>query len=75
MVFLPQKSYRKGSYKINRLYLNKILSCEGPNTCSPLTGKGSPEACQRDYKLLVDLSPNFTLFLAASLMLFSPHAG
>ena len=28
-------------------------------TCSALTGKGSPEACQRDRKLLVDFSPQF----------------
>ena len=31
--------------------------------CSTLIGKGSPEAYQRDWKSLVDFSPNFTLFL------------
>ena len=41
--------------------------------CSASIGKGSPEACQRDWKSLVDFSPNFRLFLDASLIIFSPH--
>ena len=44
------------------------------NICSASTGKGSPEACQRDSKSLADFSPNFTLFLDASLIILSPHA-
>ena len=42
--------------------------------CRATTGKGCPEACQRDYKSLADFSSNFTLFLDASLIIFSPHA-
>ena len=38
------------------------------------TGKGCPEACQKDQKSPADFSSNFTLFLDASLIIFSPHA-
>ena len=44
------------------------------NIFSASTGKGCPEAGQKDYKSLADFSSNFTLVLNASLIIFSPHA-
>ena len=43
-------------------------------TCKATTGKGCPGACQKDYKSLADFGSSFTLFLDASLIIFSPHA-
>ena len=44
------------------------------NICRATTGKGCPAACQEDKESLADFSSNFTLFLDASLIIFSPHA-
>ena len=52
------------------IYTVTIHTC----ICSATTGKECPEACQKDYKSLADIWSNLTLFLGASLIIFSPHA-
>ena len=51
-----------------------VCVCMHVYICRATTGKGCPEACQKDYKSLADFGSNFTLFLDASLIIFSPHA-
>ena len=65
--------FTKAAVKLLKKQSLTTLLCIS-SICRATTGKGCPEARQKDQKSLADFSSNFTLFLDASLIIFSPHA-